>query len=169
MCLRGRAGHLSNQLDQEECRVSHSFQLRSNTQRSRLACENQREGRGTWWAASWHSNTLLLILQKDASLTSPIRLSKWTCQLGWFPQEQISSLFPLVPNAAPNISQDFPGGWDGKESACNAGDLGSIPGLERSPGRGHTNPTPIFLPGESPWTEEPGGPQSMGSQRVGHD
>ena len=29
--------------------------------------------------------------------------------------------------------------------------------------------TPIFLPGESPWTEEPGGLQSMGLQRVGHD
>ena len=30
-------------------------------------------------------------------------------------------------------------------------------------------PTPVFLPGESPWTEEPGGLQSMGSQRVRHD
>ena len=30
-------------------------------------------------------------------------------------------------------------------------------------------PTPVFLPGESPWTEEPGGLHSMGSQRVGHD
>ena len=30
-------------------------------------------------------------------------------------------------------------------------------------------PTPVFLPRESPWTEEPGGLQSMGSQRVGHD
>ena len=30
-------------------------------------------------------------------------------------------------------------------------------------------PTPIFLPGESPWTEEPGGLESTGSQRVGHD
>ena len=29
--------------------------------------------------------------------------------------------------------------------------------------------TPVFLPGESPWTEEPGGLQSMGSQRVSHD
>jgi len=29
--------------------------------------------------------------------------------------------------------------------------------------------TPEFFPGESPWTEEPGGLQSMGSQRVGHD
>ena len=47
----------------------------------------------------------------------------------------------------------FPGGSDGKESTCNAGDLGSIPGLE---------PTPVFLPEKSPWTEEPGGLQSMG-------
>ena len=29
--------------------------------------------------------------------------------------------------------------------------------------------TPVFLPGESPWTKEPGRLQSMGSQRVGHD
>ena len=60
----------------------------------------------------------------------------------------------------------FPGGSDGKESACNVGDLCSIPLLGRSPGGGQ--PTPVFLPGESPWTEEPGGLESMGSQRVGH-
>ena len=34
----------------------------------------------------------------------------------------------------------YPGGSDGKESACSAGDLGSIPGLGRSPGGGHGNP-----------------------------
>ena len=34
----------------------------------------------------------------------------------------------------------FPGGSDGKASACNAGDLGSIPGLGRSPGEGNGNP-----------------------------
>ena len=34
----------------------------------------------------------------------------------------------------------FPGGSDGKESACNAGDLGLIPGLGQSPGGGHGNP-----------------------------
>ena len=34
----------------------------------------------------------------------------------------------------------FPGGSDGKESACNAGDLGLIPGLGRFPGGGHDNP-----------------------------
>ena len=36
--------------------------------------------------------------------------------------------------------QGFPGGSAGKESACNAGDQGSIPGLERSPGEGNGNP-----------------------------
>ena len=34
----------------------------------------------------------------------------------------------------------FPGGSDGKESACNAGDLSLIPGFGRSPGGGHGNP-----------------------------
>ena len=34
----------------------------------------------------------------------------------------------------------FPGGSDGKESACNVGDLGLIPGLGRSPGGEHGNP-----------------------------
>ena len=34
----------------------------------------------------------------------------------------------------------FPGSSDGKESACSAADLGSIPGLGRSPRRGHGNP-----------------------------
>ena len=34
----------------------------------------------------------------------------------------------------------FPDGSDGKESACNEGDLGLIPGLGRSPGGGHSNP-----------------------------
>ena len=34
----------------------------------------------------------------------------------------------------------FPGGSENKEFACNAGDLGSVPGLRRSPGGGHGNP-----------------------------
>ena len=34
----------------------------------------------------------------------------------------------------------FPGGSDGKESICNAGDPGSIPGLGRSPGEGNSYP-----------------------------
>ena len=41
-----------------------------------------------------------------------------------------------------------PGGSAGEESACNAGDLGSIPGLGRSPGGRERLPTPVFWPGE---------------------
>ena len=45
-------------------------------------------------------------------------------------------------------NQGFPGGSDGKESACSAGDLGSIPGLGRSPGVDF-QPTPVVSSGES--------------------
>ena len=38
------------------------------------------------------------------------------------------------------IQSGFPGGSDGNEPACNAGDLGSIPGSGRSPGEGNGNP-----------------------------
>ena len=54
----------------------------------------------------------------------------------------------------------------GKEFACSAGDPSSIPELEW---RRSWQPTPAFLPGESPWTEEAGGLQSVGSQSVGHN
>ena len=53
----------------------------------------------------------------------------------------------------------FPGGSDSKESAYNAGDLGSIPELGRFPWRRAGQPTPVLLPGESPGTEKPGGPR----------
>ena len=59
------------------------------------------------------------------------------------------------------VFQGFPSSSDGKESACNAGDLGLIPALGRSPGGG-PGTTPVFLPEESPWTEELGGLYSMG-------
>ena len=38
----------------------------------------------------------------------------------------------------------LPGGSESQESACNAGDPGSIPGLGRSPGEGNDLPTPVF-------------------------
>ena len=39
-----------------------------------------------------------------------------------------------------NLMISFPGGSEGKASACKAGDLGSIPGLGRSPGKENDNP-----------------------------
>ena len=67
-----------------------------------------------------------------------------------------------------NFSVDFPGGSDGKASARNAGDLGSIPGSGKVPWRRKWQPTPVLLPGKfhgqkslveySPW-----------GRRVGHN
>ena len=47
---------------------------------------------------------------------------------------------PLVDWMIPTQVAGYPGGSAGKESACNAGDLGSIPGEGRSPGEGNGNP-----------------------------
>ena len=66
------------------------------------------------------------------------------------------------------LSSPIPGDYDGKESACNAKNLGSNPGLGRSPGEERATHSSI-LAGIIPWTEEPGGLQSMGLQRVGYD
>ena len=66
------------------------------------------------------------------------------------------------------IQPGFPGGSVAKESTCNAGDMGLIPGLGRYPGEGNGNPFQYSCR-ENAWTEEPGGLLSTGSHRVGHD
>ena len=60
------------------------------------------------------------------------------------------------------MNHSFPGGSEGKESACNVGDPGSIPGSGRSPVEGHGN----LLQDSGLETV---GLLSMGSQRVRHD
>ena len=62
----------------------------------------------------------------------------------------------------------FPGSSDGKESACTAGDPGSIPGWE-DPLKNEMAAHSSILAWKNPWMEEPGRLQSMGLQRVGHD
>ena len=72
---------------------------------------------------------------------------------------------PLKRDRLPTpVFLGFPGGSDGKESACNAGDLGSIPGLERFPRGGHGHPLQYSclenphgqrsLVGYSPWSHK---------------
>ena len=62
----------------------------------------------------------------------------------------------------------FPGASDGKESACNAGGLVSIPGSEDPQEKGMATCSSI-LDQRIPWTQEPGGLQFMGLPRVGHN
>ena len=66
--------------------------------------------------------------------------------------------------SAPHGYWCFPGGSDGKESACNTGDTRSVPGLERFPGEGNGSPLQCSclekshgqrsLPGNSPWSHK---------------
>ena len=66
-----------------------------------------------------------------------------------------------------SVIEDIPGGSDGRVSMYNAGDLGLIiPGSGRSPGEGN-NPLQ-YSSWRIPWTEEAGGLESIGSQRVGN-
>ena len=74
---------------------------------------------------------------------------------------QMSLLVLFPPLIRPIVQRGFPGGTDGKESACNAGDPGAIPWSGRSPGGGLGNPLQHFclenphgwrtLAGYSPW------------------
>ena len=66
-----------------------------------------------------------------------------------------------------NMYLGFPLGSVVKESPCNEGDLGSMPGLGRYAQRDMTSLSSILAWGIS-WTEEPSRLQSIESQRVGH-
>ena len=75
-------------------------------------------------------------------------------------------LTTLVWKYRVSMTQDR-GGSNSKESACYVGDLGLIPGLGRSLEKGMAAHSST-LAWRTPWTEEPGGVQSMGSQRIIH-
>ena len=81
--------------------------------------------------------------------------------------KQLSEVIQLLIRMK-NLKSSFLGGSDGKESSCNVGDVGSIPGSGRSPGEGMATHSSIFA-WRIPWIEESGGLQSMGFQRARHD
>ena len=102
-------------------------------------------------------------------LWSPQRKFPWLLYLNKFP----FIIFYLNSPSLFFISSTvtccyFPGGSMVKNLPANAGDTGLIPGLGRFPRGGNGNRSSI-LTRVIPWTEEPGGLQFMGSQRVEHD
>ena len=73
----------------------------------------------------------------------------------------VSLLFPWASGyTSRSPSFGFPRWVSGKESTCQCRKCGFDPWVEKIPWRRSWQPTPVFLPGESPWTEEPGGVQS---------
>ena len=102
---------------------------------------------------------LLVMLPKAIWLHTP-GCSRWvTTYHGFLGHEDLFCIVILCILA----TWGFPDDSDGKESACNAGHLGLIPGLGRSPGEGNGYPLQ-FSCLENPWTEEPGTLWSMGLQ-----
>ena len=69
-------------------------------------------------------------------------------------------------NKLSTILKGFPGGSDGKESACNVGNPGLRPRLGRSPGKGNDCPLLNILAWKTPWMEEPGRLQSWGYKEM---
>ena len=110
--------------------------------------------------ASWGSPVIGGSAGKEVAL--PVVKCRWLLQSRrpWF-----NSWVRKIPYRRDRIPTlvflGFPGGSDGKESACNGGDLGLILGSQRSPGGGHGNPLEYSclenphrqrsLAGYSPW------------------
>ena len=67
----------------------------------------------------------------------------------------IKKLLSKIFEFLSTVYKDFPGGSNGKESACNARDLGLIPGSGRPPGEGNGYPLQ-YSSWKIPWTEKPG-------------
>ena len=80
-----------------------------------------------------------------------------------------SFLFAWTQHIAPLVTRGFLDSSAGRESACNAGDPQFDSWDQKIPWRRDRLPTSVFLHEQSPWTKEPGGLQSMGSQSVRHN
>ena len=89
--------------------------------------------------------------------TKFLEIWQYYCYLLLFETLQFTQSIYLNLLAVLTVSHPFQGGSEDKASACNAGDLGLIPGLGRSPGEGNGNPLQYSCL-ENPM--EPGGPQT---------
>ena len=123
------------------------------------------------WFRLWSSSSGLTII-------IPYREGMWvmwvTCPSSSRSQQQSLSLKALTSqeygilwnnNQYGILGTGFPGGSD----SLQCGRPGFNPWVRKIPWRRMWQPTPVFLTWRIPWTEEPGGLQSMGSQKVGYD
>ena len=113
----------------------------------------------------WLLNIMYLFTLTNYNALISHRLSVFWIESPWFAIPQCFNPGVLLPFYSIRTS---PGGSDGKASAYNVGDPGSIPGSGRCSGEGNGNPLQYSCL-ENPWMEERGQLQFMGSQRVGHD
>ena len=110
----------------------------------------------------------IIVFQRAGNCVLPLNFSDPSTVLGMW------SVFNILKNIKPDLhlGQCFPGGASGEEPACQCGRQKRCrfaPCTGKIPWRRPRQSTPVFLPGESPWTEELGGLQPIESKRVGHD
>ena len=112
--------------------------------------------------------TFFLTLMSQKRKPKPMRYLDSPCGPLIFPSSGGVGLRPLQFCKNTRGLFIFPGGSVSKESACNMGDLGCIPGLGRSPGRGHGSPLQYSCL-DNPMNR--GGWQATGHgcEKVGHD
>ena len=126
--------------------------------------ENPRDG-GAGWAAVYgvaQSRTQLKWLSSSSLMYSYI-CTLFTYSITFYPLNILLKWYYIFTNLKKSNSPlGSPGGASSKEPPCqcsaNAGDIrnaGSVPGWGKIPWRRAWQPTPVFLPGESPGTEEP--------------
>ena len=111
-----------------------------------------------WALLKIYVNYAEATLRLGQKLYCCILLHTYTCPLF----KMMFWMYSWVPSVC-GLPWGFPGGSDGKDSACSAGGPGSEDPREKGVA------THSILACRIPWTEEPGGLPSMGLQRVGHD
>ena len=125
------------------------------SERNSISCFLKWLPSGLLFLTNWFCHGQILFIYKHLKDTSvpqwyfPISSEEWKC---FGKRIQVRG-------------HGFPGSSDGKESACNAGDPGSIPGLGNLLEKGMAT-HPSILAWRIPWREEPGELQSMGSQEL---
>ena len=121
----------------------------------------------TW--RNWNSHICVVGMQ-NSTVTLEKQVSQFIRNLKtvttlWVSQSTLRYLPKRHKSLHP---RDLPCGSNGKESACNAGDPGSVSGLGRSSGERNGNPLQNSCL-ENPMDRRAWGLQSVRSQRVGHD
>ena len=98
------------------------------------------DGKRKWDLDKWGYNRLYK-LRCQSQTENNWKLWKRTMRRDFFPQQIFTCIIKaMLSCTVAYLVLGFPGGSDGKASVYNAGDLGSIPGLGRSPGEGNGNP-----------------------------
>ena len=107
----------------------------------------------------------------SAKITYKLWISKELTTANWNSECSLPlrlKLLKVIISIFLSILRGFPGGSEGKESACNVGDPGLIPRSGWSPGERMATHSSI-LAWRISWTEKPGRLQFIGSQRVGYN